>query len=52
MGESAQTLTDKFLATGEATEKEDIQHYVRNAHDPSYWSVYYSTVSVIAQVPT
>ena len=51
MGESAQTLIDKFLATGEATEM-DIQHYVRNAHDPSYWSVYYSTVSVIARVPT
>ena len=50
MGESAHTLIDKFLATGEATEK-DIQHYVGNAHDPNYWSVYYSTVSVIAQIP-
>ena len=51
MAESAQTLSDKFRATGEATE-EDIQQYVRNAHEPNYWSVYYSTISVIAQVPT
>ena len=50
MAESAHVLSHEYLATGEATE-EDIQHYVRNAHDPEYWSVYYSTVSVIAQAP-
>ena len=51
MAESAESLSPHYRATGEATQ-EDIHHYVRNAHDPNYWSVYYSTVSVIAQVPT
>ena len=51
MAESAQTLIDNFRATGEAT-IEDIQQYVRNAQNSDYWSVYYSTISVIAQAPT
>ena len=50
MAESAQVLSSEYMDTGEATE-EDIQHYVRNAHNPDYWSVYYSTVSVITKVP-
>lgn len=47
MGESTSVLREKYLATGEAGPA-DIENYIRNANDPSFWSVYYSTVSVVA----
>lgn len=48
MGESALVLSKEYQKTGK-TNAEDIQQYVSNAHNPEYWSVYYSTTSVIAQ---
>lgn len=48
MGESAKALRDKYVATGE-TKDEDIQQYITNAENTEYWSVYYSTISVIAK---
>jgi SAM-dependent methyltransferase len=47
MGESTRALREKYLATGEAGPT-DIENYIRNANEPSFWSVYYSTVSVVA----
>jgi precorrin-6B methylase 2 len=47
MGESTRALREKYLATGEAG-PEDIDKYIENANNPSFWAVYYSTVSVIA----
>jgi hypothetical protein len=47
MGASTTALADKYVATGEAT-RSDIQQYVRNAADKTMWSIYYSTVSVVA----
>jgi len=49
MAESALALRKEYTGTGIATDQ-DIDRYVAYAHDPQYWSVYYSTVSVIAQV--
>ncbi len=50
MGSSCQALAEKYIATGE-TEATDIQQYIANSRDPRYWSVYYSTISVIAKRP-
>lgn len=49
MAESALVLRQEYTGTGITTD-EDIDHYVANASDPQYWSVYYSTVSVTARV--
>lgn len=51
MGKSALALSQEYLKTGEATEK-DIQKYEQNTHNPGYWSVYYSTTSLIAKQGT
>jgi len=48
MAESALALSQEYQKTGEAT-AEDIQQYVANAHNPDFWSVYYSTTSIIAK---
>ncbi len=48
MAESAFVLSQEYQKTGEATAN-DIQQYVANAHNPEFWSVYYSTTSVIAK---
>jgi SAM-dependent methyltransferase len=50
MGESTRALREKYLATG-AAGATDIENYIRRANDPSLWSVYYSTVSVVAVQP-
>ena len=50
MGESQRALADKYIATG-VTTAADIEHYLQNTEDERYWTVYYSTVSVIAQKP-
>ena len=47
MGESARALSHEYLKTGEATE-DDLHQYEKNSHNPAYWSVYYSSISVIA----
>lgn len=48
MGESALVLSQEYRKTGEAT-AHDIHQYVANAKNQEFWSVYYSTISVIAQ---
>ncbi len=48
MAESALVLRDSYTKTGLATDR-DIDHYVARARDPNYWSVYYTTVSVVAR---
>lgn len=48
MGASTRALADKYVATGEATEG-DIDEYIRNTSNDQFWTVYYSTVSVIAR---
>lgn len=49
MAESALVLRTDYTGTGMASDH-DVERYVANAHDPRYWSVYYSTVSVMARV--
>ena len=48
--ESVKALKSEFVATGKAEEK-DIDEYVLNANDKDYWTVYFTTVSVIARKP-
>lgn len=48
MAESALVLRKEYTDTGVATDQ-DLERYVAHARDPQYWSVYYSTVSVIAR---
>jgi predicted O-methyltransferase YrrM len=47
MGESTRARPDRYVATGEANPA-DIEAYVANTKNEQFWSVYYSTVSVIA----
>jgi hypothetical protein len=47
MRESARTLREKYVATGEATSK-DVDQYVHGAGDPSSLAIYYSTVGIVA----
>lgn len=47
MGASTRALAEKYIATGEADD-EDIEEYIRNTENEQVWSVYYSTVSVVA----
>lgn len=49
MAESALVLREEYTGTGVATDR-DIDCYVGHARDPRYWSVYYSTISVLARV--
>jgi SAM-dependent methyltransferase len=48
MAASTRALADEYVGTGEAT-RADIERYVRNAADDQFWTVYYSTVCVIAR---
>lgn len=48
MGESTRTLRDKYIGTGEA-DGADIDKYIENTNDDRFWTIYYSTVSVVAQ---
>ncbi len=48
MAESALVLHKEYTGTGIASDQ-DIDRYVRQARDPEYWSVYYSTISVLAR---
>ena len=50
MAESASALTQHYCQTGKCTES-DIQHYITNAHTSDRWSIYHSTISIIAQRP-
>lgn len=50
MGASAAALRAPYLATGEAN-KPDLDQYIANTQNPEYWTVYYSTISVIARKP-
>jgi len=50
MAESALALRQRYCETGQCS-KQDIHHYVQNAHTPGFWAVYHSTVSVIAKLP-
>ena len=47
MGTSTSALADKYVATGEASES-DIDRCIEKTNDDQFWTVYYSTVSVIA----
>lgn len=47
MGASERALADKYVATGEASHA-DIERCIDNTNDDQFWTVYYSTVSVIA----
>ena len=47
MAVSTMALADKYIATGEATQA-DIERRIENANDNQFWTVYYSTVSVVA----
>lgn len=49
MAESALVLRQEYTGTGVATD-EDLDRYVAHAGDARRWSVYYSTVSIIARV--
>ncbi|MBE9190806.1 class I SAM-dependent methyltransferase [Gloeocapsopsis crepidinum LEGE 06123] len=48
---STEQLTQKYIATGEATHQ-DIEQYCQFAEDPHTWAIYYSTVGVSAQKAT
>jgi hypothetical protein len=50
MGYSTRALADRYIATGEASGA-DIDRYIQNSADPEFWSVYYSTETVIARKP-
>jgi len=50
MGESAMVLQQEYCGTGLCS-LADIQHYVRLAQDPTHWTIYHSTTSVIVRKP-
>lgn len=47
---SARQLTEKYLATGKATQA-DLETYCQFAEDPTTWAIYLATVGAIAQKP-
>ena len=47
MGASERALADKYVATGEASHA-DVERYIGSTNDDQFWTVYYSTVSVVA----
>jgi precorrin-6B methylase 2 len=47
MGASKRALADKYVATGEAS-RADIERCIENTTDDRFWTVYYSTISVVA----
>jgi len=48
MGSSAATLQNQYVQTQEAS-VQDIQTYINNSMDSSFWSSYYSTISVVGR---
>ncbi len=50
MGESASALRDQYIATGEVSSS-DLDQYIKQTENLSVWSVYYSTISVLARNP-
>lgn len=50
MAESALVLRKEYTSTGLASDQ-DVDRYVSIAHDSTKWSLYYSTISVVARVP-
>ncbi len=50
MAESALALQEAYCSTGKCTDS-DIQQYINNAHTPGFWTIYHSTISVLAQRP-
>jgi hypothetical protein len=48
MAESASVLRKEYTATGVATDQ-DIDRYVEHARNPHQWSVFYTTVSILAR---
>lgn len=50
MKESAIVLQKEYCGTGLCSPA-DIQHYVRLAKDPTHWTIYHSTTSVIVRKP-
>jgi predicted O-methyltransferase YrrM len=48
MGRSAATLKNKYFQTQKASEQ-DIQTYLDNSVNKDFWSVYYSTISVVGK---
>lgn len=50
MAASTTALGDKYIATGEASQA-DIDQRLENARDEQFWTVYYSTISVVASKP-
>ena len=47
MGTSTRALADKYVDTGQASDA-DIDLYIQNTNEHQSWTIYYSTVSVIA----
>lgn len=50
MRKSTEALAEKYIDTGKANAF-DIKQYIANTEDEQYWSIYYSTISVIAKRP-
>jgi 2-polyprenyl-3-methyl-5-hydroxy-6-metoxy-1,4-benzoquinol methylase len=48
MGHSTNALREKYIATGEA-DAVDIEKYIENSMNPTFWAMYYSTVTVVAR---
>ena len=48
MAASTAALADRYVATGEA-DVTDIDAYLQNCADETFWAAYYSTVSVVAR---
>ncbi len=49
MAESAIALSQNYTATG-IVNGQDIERYVENAHNRNFWSIYYSTISVVGKI--
>lgn len=48
MGCSAATLKENYIKTQKASEQ-DVQIYINNSVDENFWSVYYSTISIVGR---
>lgn len=46
MGSSAATLQNQYVQTQKAS-VQDVQIYINNSADSSFWTVYYSTISIV-----
>lgn len=48
MGSSAATLQNKYVQTQKASTS-DVQAYINNSCDRNFWTIYYSTISIIGK---